>query len=122
MACFSSVCFNLVQLTEIENIAAETSNPEELNSANQELEEAEESETSEEPTLETLKIEIRKIRQSLLSEQHNASSKILVLSESLEKIKSINAEKEKQLASLKEQITKDQSKIMREIQAKFKIY
>ena len=80
-------------------------------------ESADQPECQEEPTLEKLNDEIRKIRKHLLSEQQS-STKISVLNESLETMKIDNSEKEQHLVALKEQITKDQSKIMREIQAK----
>ena len=75
-------------------------------------------ESQEEPTLEKLNDEIRKLRKNLLSEQQSSTTKISVLNESLDKIKIDNSEKEQHLVALKEQITKDQSKIMREIQVK----
>lgn len=83
-----------------------------------ESESPEQAEFQEEPTLEKLNDEIRKLRKNLLSEQQSSTSKISVLNESLGKIKTDNSEKEQHLVALKEQITKDQSKIMREIQAK----
>ena len=84
----------------------------------EESESADQPESQEEPTLEKLNDEIRKLRKHLLSEQQSSTTKISVLNESLETIKIDNSEKEQHLVALKEQITKDQSKIMREIQAK----
>lgn len=98
---------------EIQNRATISQSP--LNFPDDSENNLEQASDSELQTIQALSDDLRKSKKSIYCEQQNLSTNLSEIKSNLESLKSEYDEKDNQVKRLKEQITKDQSKIMKEI-------